>query len=298
MKNNQHYFKISQSNPEPPLDNFYIFDKKHPEIAKYVKKTKEIKNYLITIKILLDKKENNVIINKYFELLRESLSNFSNCSEFSCFINACDNVLDYVKNDLNLLKKITKRYFKNRTLNENVPEEWIQAILDSNSGRKKGSCGENKLLDILKKKGFKKIESWDDFEKSNKCVTKFSKKFNLKIVRKKLKIKIKTTKQNKRLDLLIKDGKRMYLLEAKHLNTAGGGQDKQISELIEILSLKEKRENIFYISFLDGNYSNVLLGKGMTGDKVKKQRKEINKFLKRNKNNFWVNTKGFIELFN
>ena len=114
MKNNQHYFKISQNNLEPPLDNFYIFDKKHPEIAEYVKKTKEIKNYLITIKILLDKKENNVIINKYFELLRESLSNFSNCSEFSCFINACDNVLDGAKNDLNLLKKITKRYFKNR----------------------------------------------------------------------------------------------------------------------------------------------------------------------------------------
>ena len=34
-----------------------IFDKKNPEIKEYLKNTKEIKNYLITIKTLLRKKE-------------------------------------------------------------------------------------------------------------------------------------------------------------------------------------------------------------------------------------------------
>jgi len=99
------------------------------------------------------------------------------------------------------------------------------------------------------------------------------------------------------LDLIIKCDNKIFLLEAKHLNTGGGGQDKQISELIELLTLKENRKNIFYISFLDGNYSNTLLGKKGTGDKINEQRAQINKFLQENKSNYWLNTTGFVSLF-
>ena len=145
-------------------------------------------------------------------------------------------------------KKITKRYFAKRTLNEMTPEEWVQAILDTNSSRKKGKCGENKLVHILKKQGFKEFFNWDDFLKTDYCVVKFSKKFNLKNVRENLGVKIKTKKQNKTLDLIIKAKDKILLCEAKHLNTSGGGQDKQISELIEILRLTEKN-GVSYISF-------------------------------------------------
>jgi len=136
-QDNQHYFKISQENSEPSLDSFYIFDKKNPNLKKYIKNTKEIKEILTTIKTLQKKKENQKIINKYFEELQKSLSEFSNCSEFICFVNACDNTLDAVKKDLDLIKKITQKYFSKRLLSDLVPEEWIQAILDSNSSRKK-----------------------------------------------------------------------------------------------------------------------------------------------------------------
>lgn len=175
-------------------------------------------------------------------------------------------------------KKITKRYFAKRTLNEMTPEEWVQAILDTNSSRKKGKCGENKLVHILKKQGFKEFFNWDDFLKTDYCVVKFSKKFNLKNVRENLGVKIKTKKQNKTLDLIIKAKDKILLCEAKHLNTSGGGQDKQISELIEILRLTEKN-GVSYISFLDGKYSNILLSDNGYGDKIITQRKEINKFL-------------------
>lgn len=97
--------------------------------------------------------------------------------------------------------------------------------------------------------------------------------------------------------MIIKIGKKIFIVEAKHLNTSGGGQDKQISELIEILSLKEKNESIFYISFLDGNYSNTLLSSKKCGDKLKTQRKEIKKYLKNKPRNYWLNTAGFISLF-
>lgn len=171
----------------------------------------------------------------------------------------------------------------------------MQAILDTNSSRKKGKCGENKLIHILEKQGFKEVFGWDDFLKTGYCVVKFSKKFNLKNVREKLDVKIKTKKQNKTLDLIIKVKNKILLCEAKHLNTSGGDQDKQISELIEILNLNEKN-GISYISFLDGKYSNILLGENRHGDKITTQRKEIKKYLTNNPNNYWVNTAGFTHL--
>ena len=297
IQSNQHYFKISCENPENFLDKFYIFDERHPDIEKYIANTKDIKNILITIKTLQNKKERGEIIEKYFCELQKILSDFSNCSEFICFVNACDNTLKSVKTDLNLIKKITKKYFSKRTLNEFVPEEWIQAVLDSNSSRKKGKCGEIKLIAMLKGFGFNEIETWDDFLNKKKCVLQFSKKINMKYVREKLNVKIRTKKQNKKLDLIVKSGKRIFLLEAKHLNTSGGGQDKQIAELIEILNLKEKNKDISYVVFLDGNYSNVLLDIKKCGDKLKTQRQEIKKYLRKNSNNYWLNTSGFRALF-
>lgn len=297
MKNNLHYFKISQENLENLLDDFYIFDKQNVNLKQYVKNIKNIKDLLITIKTLQDRKEKPAVTEKYFKDLQEILNKFSNCSEFVCFVNACDNTLEAIKNDIGLLKKITEKYFQSRTLNEVVPEEWVQAILDTNASRRKGKCGEIKLKNILVNSGFIELENWEEFFVENKCVVSFSKSFNLKNVRKNLKIKIQTKKQNKTLDLIIKSGNRIFLLEAKHLNVSGGEQDKQISELIEILGLKENNPAISYISFLDGNYSNRILNQQVGGSKLETQRAEIAKNLKENPRNFWLNTAGFKELF-
>ncbi|MBI2459285.1 MAG: hypothetical protein HYV53_01895 [Parcubacteria group bacterium] len=293
--NNLHYFEISKNNQEKLLDDFYVFDEKNPDLDKYIKNTKEIKNILITIRTLQSKKEKPAVIDKYFLELSKIIGKYSNCSEFACFISACDNFIDKAKSEIDLLKKITEKYFAKRVLNEMVPEEWVQAILDTNSSRKKGKCGENKLISILKKQEFKEVFDWDDFSKTDYCVVKFSKKFSLKNVRKNLGIKIKTKKQNKILDLIIKAKDKILLCEAKHLNTGGGAQDGSISELIEILGLREKN-GVSYISFLDGKYSNILLGENGHGDKITAQRKEIKKYLTNNPNNYWVNTVGFTRL--
>lgn len=279
------------------MDGFYVFDEKHPRLAEYIANTKEIKNILITIRMLQTKKEDAEIIAKYFSELSTALSEFSNCSEFVCFINACDSFLDFAKKDTSLLEKITQRYFEKRILNEAVPEEWVQAILDSNSSRKKGKSGERKLLAILGGFGFQKASTWEEFRRNKKCVAEFSKIFSIKNIRKNLGIKLATKKQNKKLDLIIKMGNGIFLCEAKHLNTSGGGQDKQISELIEIISLKEQNKRIAYIAFLDGSYSNIIFSEDVGGDKLTTQRSEIKKYLGRNPNSFWVNTAGFKAMF-
>lgn len=297
IKNNQHYFKVSQKNPEKMLDNFYIFDERHPRLDTYIARTKEIKNILITIKTLLLQQERKHIVEKYFLELARILKEFSNCSEFACFVNACDSFLDFTRKDPVLLGKIVDRYFEKRILSESAPEEWIQAILDSNSARKKGKCGEKKLLHILKEKDFEEVKNWDDFFAKKKCMALFSKAFNIKNVRKNLGIRLSTKKQNKNLDVIIKAGAEIFLCEAKHLNTSGGAQDKQVAELIEIVSLKEKNQHISYISFIDGTYANVLLHDARAGGKLKTQQDEIKEYLLRNQHNFWVNTAGFTALF-
>src|SRR3989338_3594735 len=173
IQNNQHYFKISKNNQEKLLDDFYVFDEKHPDLNRYIQNTKEIKNILITIRTLQSKKEKSTVIDKYFLELSKIIGKYSNCSEFACFISACDNFIDKAKSEINLLKKITERYFAKRVLNEMVPEEWVQAILDTNSLRKKGKSGEKKLIHILEKQGFKEVFDWDNFSKTNYCAVKF-----------------------------------------------------------------------------------------------------------------------------
>lgn len=258
----------------------------------------KIQNILVTIKILQQKREERRIIEKYFVALADLLGKFSNGSEFACFINACDSVLKFAKKNPVLLEKIAQRYFEKRILSDVIPEEWIQAILDTNSARKKGKSGEKKLLSILTGYKYEKVKSWEEFVQKPRCVATFSKIFNVASVRKTFSIRMATKKQNKKLDLIIKKNGVMFLCEAKHLNTSGGGQDKQISELIEILSLKEgNNSRISYVAFLDGSYSNVLLGEERGGDKLTTQRNEIKKYLLCNSNNYWVNTAGFRALF-
>ena len=300
MKSNQHYFEISQQNLEPHLDKNYFLLEKHPELAKYILGIKEIKEVLITIKKLREEKEKSQIIEKYFLKLFEVFNQkFANCSELGCFVNACDTTRDLIQKDYNSFKKITIFFLEKRDVNDEIPANWIQAIIDSNSSRRKGELGERKLIKTLKKLSFKEVKNWTDFRKQKKCVARFSNEiFSSENVKKELKLVMPLKKQGKNLDLIIKFNKKIFLLEAKHSNVGGGEQNKQISELIEILTVKDERNNISYISFLDGTYSNVLLGK--ISNRAKRrliQRKEIEEYLKNNTRNYWLNTAGFDALF-
>jgi len=63
--------------------------------------------------------------------------------------------------------------------------------------------------------------------------------------------------------------------------------------------LKETKKNIFYVSFLDGTYSNKLLSESIPkrSRKLLRQRRQIEKYLKNKKSkNYWVNTTGFEKL--
>ena len=145
IKNNLHYFEISKTNPEKLLDDFYIFDERKPDLDKYIQNTKEIKNILITIKTLELKNEKSEVIEKYFLELQKSLGEYSNCSEFGCFINACDNIIDGAKNEISVLKEVMKpgrvnSYSRRREIENYLEEKMFGAgkiSIDSKDERKK-----------------------------------------------------------------------------------------------------------------------------------------------------------------
>ena len=123
--------------PETFLDANYMFVEKDNGLNKYVNKTKSIKHKLIAIKETINKNKSKSVVNQLLDELQKELGNYANYSEFGAFVNACDSKIEEVYNDKILLKEITLLYLKKRDLNDIVPSEWIQALIDKGSSRKK-----------------------------------------------------------------------------------------------------------------------------------------------------------------
>ncbi|MBI5530021.1 MAG: hypothetical protein HY918_00785 [Candidatus Doudnabacteria bacterium] len=318
--NNLQLLKHCSNHPEPVLDESYMFIEKHKDLSLYAKKTQEIKNQLITLKELNKQKSKEVkkVEKNIYHNLAILLEKNAQFSEFGCFINACDATVEVASKNLQALEKITKLYLEKRDLNDIVPGEWIQALIDKTSSRKKGQAGEEKLIKILKSKGYLYTEKFETFIKNKKSVSKFKGDFTLNGILKNFKVQIGKDSQNKKMDLCVKNGKDIYFLEAKHISISGGAQNKQIKELIDILKNKLVNSKFHQVSFLDGAYFNLLFSKNLKlknaikksilknnefddGEsplnKIESQKVDINNALKLNTGNFFINTAGFNKLF-
>jgi hypothetical protein len=305
MKDNLHYFKFSQYNPEDFLDKNYMFVEEDSTLPFYRDKTQKIKELLTTIKNIENKNNSKKVLDIIFTELQDTIKKHANYSEFGCFINACDSTMEENINDIGLLKTITFLYLKKRKLTDIVPLEWIQALIDKGSSRKKGHAGENKLITILENNSYVKAKDINDFNKKGKSFAKLSRRgrFSNGNIKNFFKVSIGKETQGKSLDIIVKNKGEIFFVEAKHLNTGGGGQNKQVLELIEIIRKNSGKENHHFVAFLDGIHSNNILNFKMElkdkneENKIKVQHEDILKALKKNKNNYWVNTAGFKELF-
>ncbi|MDR0646648.1 MAG: hypothetical protein LBG46_06880 [Elusimicrobiota bacterium] len=304
LRNNLHYFKISIANPEK-LEKRYMFLEWDKNIDKYVSATKKLKELLATVKTLKEKNLNaDEIYKDIYELMQMQ---FVSKSELNCFVNACDSTMATIQNDFSSFKKIVDLYLKYRDFTELTPKEWIQAIIDKGASRAKGSIGEDKLIEIANRTGFVFVDNWNDFSNIKKCIVKFSKNiFDIQNIRKNLGVDLKFSSQNKMLDIIVKNGRFLTFIEAKHLKEGGGEQNKAIEELINVIKKpKNGKQNIFYGAFIDGVYANVLLdleannidnpkSVGKYGkNKTITHKLEIIKALKANPNSLWFNTSGY-----
>ncbi len=293
-QNNIHYFNYSADNNED-LDTHYMFLDWNKNLDSYIQLNNKIKELITAIKVLEGRGKNATYL--YKDLYNIFFSKFSTTSEFNCFINACDNSESTLKGNFDNFKKIVKLYLQHRTITNLTPKEWVQAILDKRASASKGSKGEDKLISIAKEYNFTLVNDWKDFKNTKKAIVKFSKnKFDLKAIKENLNIELNFNSQNKMMDIIIKKDDKLFFIEAKHINTGGGSQNHSIGELISIINHNPSQKNVYYIAFLDGLYSNLLLNyKGKQG-KIVSQKKDILDALNKNSNTFWLNTAGFKKL--
>ena len=107
----------------------------------------------------------------------------------------------------------------------------------------------------------------------------------------------KSSHQGKMADLIWKNQSGYFICEAKHVKEGGGGQYKQLTEIIEFINVLKDidSKDIYHVSFLDGIYYKELVDPN-DGTKPHKQKKGIESALKGNSNAFFVNTFGLHEL--
>ena len=182
----------------------------------------------------------------------------------------------------------------------------MKYLLDEEEFKRLGPKQDIQLLvsfvDILREKviklsGFPIATDISDLDGKIAKINKSSGKFKMKDIKKAFGIKFKFSKKNKVPDCIFEIKDRIFILEAKHVNGQGGAQNSSISELESILELKGEKPNIFYIAFLDGCYTKYLTVSepNKNGTTIEKQLYTIENNLKRNENNYFVNTAGFIQ---
>ena len=104
-----------------------------------------------------------------------------------------------------------------------------------------------------------------------------------------------TTHQDKMPDAFIKYNNTFIIVEHKKMKSTGGGQDKQITEIIDFIKYGER--GVYYVSYLDGILFNQLI-EPPTGQKIYRSKLDIIRNLENNPYNYFVNEYGFNKLIN
>lgn len=294
LKNNLFYFEHSLKNPEHIWDKeFYPFLQKTINSSEY-RNIVEMEKYIAELgSEATDSEAKN--------LLKFLTKNGCEKSYFSFFLRTCDlsvaELTDghfYKENDrIVAIKDVLRIYIKERK-SPKTDKNSLQAYNDAQTAKRRSSSGEDKLIALSE---LKIAEDLSDLKNKIAKISKTSGPFQMKLVRKSLNVEFKFSKADKVPDCIFMVGKKAFIVEAKHVNGQGGAQNGSISELVSILKLKEKNSNINYIAFLDGCYTKYLTvsGENKAGTQLEKQKYRIKEALLENKNNYFLNTAGFVK---
>lgn len=313
LKGNLKYWRISLKNPEPVIDECYMFDEVIIKDKELIYKIERLRELITTYCVLIekDKKTARKILDEIYEIITSS--DKIQYTEFIAFWKTLDvslSVFRKLPNQKSILAELLKKYCLRR---KNIYDKLgysnvtVQALYDSGASRKKGVAGIEKVLGLASeilglKKGEEHLRTIEDVKTrlrgyflpdkgDKKLFEEFRKRF--KVV-----YKFGRKHQGKNPDIVLKILEHFFIIEAKHIKESGGAQDKQLVEMIEFIKYSEKSDLIHYVSFVDGIYFNNFI-KPTSKDslKISKQKHDIEKCLKANPSNFFVNTAGLMKIF-
>lgn len=318
MINNIKLFRFSLNNPEPIIDDFYL-KKGNLIISEDSKKPTDLmqKNAdlleSITAYNFAKKNRNKATVRKALEkILHIVKSKNINYSEFVSFWPVIDisyslfNKLSAV-DQLKIIESTVDKYIELRhglySFYGYTPTT-LQVGKDAKAHKESGNLGVYKVSKILDKMGYKKAngEALENFilhgdKKYVEADKKGKKLFKSLLSRYRIKFSWSKKKEQKMPDFLIRCKSNIFIVEHKHMKEGGGGQDKQINEVISFISFGENNPKIHYVSFLDGIYFNLFANKKyLNKGKILNQLTNIEHNLKRTGENYFVNTAGFKKL--
>lgn len=172
----------------------------------------------------------------------------------------------------------------------------LQVRKDFEKHKTGGSAANRKVVSLLYENGYVS-HSGDQFSHARKRFV-FGDAANLaEQIQAELKTELGLTfrwrndHQEKNIDLFIVDASgQIHICEFKHMKESGGGQDKQVAELISLIRHPEENPRLGYIAFLDGIYFNSF--RNPTAKKTMEQVRQIRQYLQQNPTNYFVNTYG------
>lgn len=314
--NNLKLFEFSLNNPEPIIDKFYLKNG-NLIISKNPKNSTELMQQNIDLlesisaysfaKKIKSPSTARTALKKILKIIKNKNINYSEFVSFWSVLDISHSIFCKMsdKEKLKILKSITEKYIELRHgiySTYGYTPTTLQVSKDAKAHKESGNLGIYKVSKILDSCGFKKTnnESIKKFISGKKKYIESDKRgkklFKDLLEYYKIDFKWSSKKENKMPDFLIRYRNNIYIVEHKHMKEKGGGQDKQINEIISLIGQSENNEKIYYVSFLDGIYFNLFTNKTLNKGRVLSQLNNIKENLKNNKQNYFVNTAGFKKL--
>ncbi len=222
-----------------------------------------------------------------------------NLSPFSQYLMVHDLTHDIYINNLteDEQKYIIDCYLEDRHqmyLNHDYSEIIFQVITDSHSHKRKSKFGIEKIRTIMEKRNFEHYNNAKDKNYYYIFPDKGDSKLFFEILKNEnIRFEFASTKQGKMPDALIKIKDKIVIVEHKNIKSTGGGQDKQIAEIIDFI--KNGERGIYYVSYLDGVIFNSF-DTPSENNKLFRMVENIKGYLEENPYNYFVNTYGFEKL--
>lgn len=312
--NNREIWEQSLKSPENYVDEYYqkemvVITKDSSEKNELIRANQELIENITGYKIALENGHEELadtIVNKIKKLLKTKNINYSEFTNYWCvrdvsYSSYC--TFDDIEKTA-FLKAVLCEYISHRhgmyTSHGYTPTT-LQVRCDSIAHKRSGNLGSLKVSKLLAGHGYVKgtgmrYEEFMMLDKVYICPDNGDLSLFDEIISKNyIEFEWRQKHQNKNTDFLIKNGNRIIILEHKHMKEEGGGQNKQISEVIDFIQESEKNPNLSYVTFLDGVYfNNFIYAQG--NNKLRDQIRQINQALAKNPNNYFVNTAGFMLL--
>lgn len=274
-----------------------IDDSIYSELLRKNTKLVELLVIYNNYKIQGDNSHNSEIISEIDNCLRYEGMNYC---PFSQYLMVHDVTHGMYLNKLTNEEKeyIINSYLEDRHqmyMNRDYSDMIFQVLTDNYSHKRKGTLGVEKIKKICKQLGINKLTDESNINDNMFYILPdagdnqlFEKIISLNHIN----FDFKTTHQGKMPDALLKIDSTFIIVEHKILKETGGGQDKQMTEIIDFIN--QNVRGVHYVSFMDGILFNELINPSEK-NKLYRDKFNIISNLTNNPYNYFVNEFGFMK---